>query len=208
MPKFIKATYFAVFLTALNSCLVGDGKGVDLSGNIDLSDPANINHPLCDSTNPEHACYCNDYLSGARPCGSCDTLNPLHLACCDSTNIKHKACYKRAIDYYTMVQPIFDWHCVVCHYRTIQIIGLGVLILRGDESFENLVNVKAHDSLTHPIWLVRPYSHDSSYIYHKINGMVKSQTETSCPQDDDPLPDSLISIIELWILEGAFEGLD
>ncbi len=80
---------------SFNSCIVGDGLGVDSGGNFDGTDPEQCRHPLADSRNPEHtACFVCDptvkFVGGCYECSAVELADVSDEVCypCDAPEDK------------------------------------------------------------------------------------------------------------------------
>ena len=83
---------------------------------------------------------------------------------------------------YSQIQEIFNANCIGCHG------GLGGLFLTSySELMENDV--------------VEPGNSAASKLIQKLKGTAGTQM----PQNQDPLDDAIINLIETWIDEGALE---
>ena len=103
----------------------------------------------------------------------------------------------------TDVQPILTANCALsgCHVGANPQEGMN---LSQGMMFSNTVNVRSRQSAMDR---VEPSQPDFSYLVHKIQGTqldpgVGGQFNRM-PRNADPLPQSQIDIIRLWITEGA-----
>ncbi len=105
---------------------------------------------------------------------------------------------KVAVDFASEVQPIFDAHCVSCHTGATDD-RLGLL------PSSSLDYLMSGGSQADEMPLVDPGEPDNSYLIAKMRG----QQLTVAGGEGLPMPphglldDSLVSVVETWISEGA-----
>jgi hypothetical protein len=103
----------------------------------------------------------------------------------------------------TDIQPIFTASCAVsgCHVGSSPPEGMN---LSQGMTFANTVDVKSRQSA---LDRVEPSNPDLSYLVHKIQGTQSNPgvggTLNRMPRNTNPLPQSQIDLIRLWITEGA-----
>ncbi|WP_096329426.1 hypothetical protein [Nannocystis exedens] len=97
------------------------------------------------------------------------------------------------------VQPIGNTYCIECHVQGGS--ASGWFILTEDVAYDNIVNQPA---LGAPLLLVAPGDHQSSYLWHRVNGS-HLEVGGSGPQmpPGAPLPQDVIDEIAACLDQGA-----
>jgi hypothetical protein len=158
---------------------------------------------------------------GAIAAGECrkDPMNPCAPECASLRNI----------DYATRIAPIWKNNkCLSCHhltgsaanttggrrpytiiYGSDTVNTVRLLSLKPDNNpklnpLSMLINVPTfEDSTNHPLWRVRPFAPDSSYLYTILKGPMGKAGKPMMPSGEDPIPPASLADIKQWIEEGA-----
>ena len=110
-------------------------------------------------------------------CGECDDSGLNNYDCCGNSS--------SCVHYSTEIQPIFTANCTNCHVN----LNLGDLSLSSyDDLMENDV--------------VDPGDSAASKLIQRL----KETSGTRMPQNQDPLDEATINLIETWIDEGALDN--
>ncbi|MCY0988912.1 hypothetical protein OV203_17375 [Nannocystis sp. ILAH1] len=98
------------------------------------------------------------------------------------------------------VQPIWNTYCIECHVQGGS--ASGWFVLTEDLAYDSIVN---QPSLEVPLLRVAPGDHESSYLWHKVNGthVDVGGNGVRMPAEAAPLPQDVIDEIAAWIDEGA-----
>lgn len=98
------------------------------------------------------------------------------------------------------VQAIWDAHCIECHVEGGS--ASGWFIITDDVAPASIINKPAFGA---PLLLVVPGDHQSSYLWHRVNGshLEVGGSGPQMPPEGAPLPQEMIDEIAAWIDQGA-----
>ncbi len=129
---------------------------------------------------------CTEELDCAGECGGTATIDVCGE--CDGPGLNNDDCCGNSsscVHYSTEIQPIFTANCTNCHVN----LNLGDLSLSSyDDLMENDV--------------VDPGDSAASKLIQRL----KETSGTRMPQNQDPLDEATINLIETWIDEGALDN--
>jgi len=129
---------------------------------------------------------CTEGLDCAGECGGTATIDVCGE--CDGSGLNNDDCCGNSsscVHYSTEIQPIFTANCTNCHVN----LNLGDLSLSSyDDLMENDV--------------VDPGDSAASKLIQRL----KETSGTRMPQNQDPLDEATINLIETWIDEGALDN--
>ncbi len=129
---------------------------------------------------------CTEGLDCAGKCGGTATIDVCGE--CDGSGLNNDNCCGNSsscVHYSTEIQPIFTANCTNCHVN----LNLGDLSLSSyDDLMENDV--------------VDPGDSAASKLIQRL----KETSGTRMPQNQDPLDEATINLIETWIDEGALDN--
>ncbi len=129
---------------------------------------------------------CTEELDCAGECGGTATIDVCGE--CDGSGLNNDDCCGNSsscVHYSTEIQPIFTANCTNCHVN----LNLGDLSLSSyDDLMENDV--------------VDPGDSAASKLIQRL----KETSGTRMPQNQDPLDEATINLIETWIDEGALDN--
>ena len=140
----------------------------------------------CSDTGDPLSNDCTEGLDCAGKCGGTATIDVCGE--CDGSGLNNDNCCGNSsscVHYSTEIQPIFTANCTNCHVN----LNLGDLSLSSyDDLMENDV--------------VDPGDSAASKLIQRL----KETSGTRMPQNQDPLDEATINLIETWIDEGALDN--